>query len=335
MFLTKTKRSQFYKLVYEVEGKRKTISTKTADLKKAQYFLSLFIPPVQEKQPSTTSLLTLSQFKDEYINYAKLRFSKSYVERSIEPAFKLLINYSGDVLLKNLDLKTLDNFIINKYNSTKSGAALYYRTLKAAFSKAVIWNYLEDNPLKKIKAPKVPKSNPVFISETELILILNKTPNQNLKNIFTVAFYTGMRLAEILNMKSNWIDTQQNIITLKNSADFTTKSKKERIIPIHPRIASIIIKSNSNADDFIFNRKSDIKFNEDFVSKQFKKSLRAAKLNDDIHFHSLRHSFASNLVQHGVNLYVVKELLGHEDIKTTQIYSHLTQSSLSNAIQLL
>ncbi|MBK7380318.1 MAG: tyrosine-type recombinase/integrase [Ignavibacteriales bacterium] len=54
-----------------------------------------------------------------------------------------------------------------------------------------------------------------------------------------------------------------------------------------------------------------------------------------IHLHTLRHSFASNLVQKGASLYVVKELLGHEDIKTTQIYSHLTKSSLSNAIQLL
>ncbi len=56
-----------------------------------------------------------------------------------------------------------------------------------------------------------------------------------------------------------------------------------------------------------------------------KKSVRAAELNDKIHFHSLRHSFASNLVQKGVSLYVVKELLGHEDIKTTQIYSHFSK----------
>lgn len=271
MFLTKIKRSQFYQLVYEVDGKRNTISTKTTNLKKAQAFLNTFTPQAKEKQIqlSPIAIFTLSQFKDEYLKYAKLRFSKSYVERSIEPAFKLLIEFAGDIPLKQLDLKTLDNFIINKFNSTKSGAALYYHTLKAAFSKAVNWNYLSDNPLKKIKAPKVPKSNPVFISEAELNLILEKTTNQNLKNIFTVAFYTGMRLSEILNMKSSWIDTQQNIITLKNSVDFTTKSKKEIIIPIHPRIASIVIKQSPNADDFIFNRKSDIRFNEDFVSKQF------------------------------------------------------------------
>ena len=337
MFLSKSNKSPFYQITFELNGKRSTVSTRTRNKEEAYKFLAKFDPLDYKKQiaPIKGNSLLLSTFKDEYLKYAKLRFSKSYVERSIEPAFKLIIEFAGDIPLKQLDLKTLDNFIINKYNSTKSGAALYYRTLKAAFSKAVIWNYLSDNPLKKIKAPKVPKSNPVFISETELNLILDKTTNQNLKNIFTVAFYTGMRLSEILNMKSSWIDTQQNIISLKNSVDFTTKSKKERIVPIHPRIASIVIKPNSKTDDFIFNRKSDIKFNEDYVSKQFKKALRAAKLNDDIHFHSLRHSFASNLVQRGVNLYVVKELLGHEDIKTTQIYSHLTQNSLTNAIQLL
>ena len=62
--------------------------------------------------------------------------------------------------------------------------------------------------------------------------------------------------------------------------------------------------------------------------------LRKAKLNDDIHFHTLRHSFASILVHRGVSLYVVKELLGHEDLSTTQIYSHLQKENLYSAISL-
>lgn len=74
-------------------------------------------------------------------------------------------------------------------------------------------------------------------------------------------------------------------------------------------------------NSLVFFRYEGIKLNEDFVSKQFKKSVRAAGLNDKIHFHTLRHSFASMLVQRGVSLYVVKELLGHEDLSTTQIYS--------------
>ncbi|HZW40650.1 MAG TPA: tyrosine-type recombinase/integrase [Ignavibacteriaceae bacterium] len=88
-------------------------------------------------------------------------------------------------------------------------------------------------------------------------------------------------------------------------------------------------------DDYIFSKLKDVKLNEDYVSKQFKKAIRAAQLNDKIHFHTLRHSFASNLVQAGVSLYVVKELLGHSEINTTSIYSHLVADNLSSAVALL
>ena len=73
---------------------------------------------------------------------------------------------------------------------------------------------------------------------------------------------------------------------------------------------------------------------QEFVRK-FKLAVRKANLSDKIHFHTLRHSFASNLVQNGVELYVVKELLGHEDVRTTQIYSHLQSDNLFKAIKLL
>jgi len=79
----------------------------------------------------------------------------------------------------------------------------------------------------------------------------------------------------------------------------------------------------------------DIKLNEDYASKHFKKAVRAAGLNDNIHFHTLRHSFASRLILKGVSLFVVKELLGREDIRTTQIYSHLKTENLVNAISFL
>ena len=88
-------------------------------------------------------------------------------------------------------------------------------------------------------------------------------------------------------------------------------------------------------NNYIFYRVIDIKLNEDYASKQFKKAVRDVGLNDNIHFHTLRHSFASRLIQKGASVFVVKELLGHEDIKTTQIYSHLKTENLTEAISLL
>jgi integrase/recombinase XerD len=126
---------------------------------------------------------------------------------------------------------------------------------------------------------------------------------------------------------------------VKNSKQFNSKSKRERIIPIHSKVKTILqtlhpLEKNLQ-NSFVFYRYQGIKLNENFVSKQFKKSVRTSGLDNAIHFHSLRHSFASALVQRGVSLYAVKELLGHEDIKTTQIYSHLQKENLIQAVNLL
>lgn len=160
--------------------------------------------------------------------------------RSVKLSFKMLIAFTEDIPLRELELHTIDKFTTHTFARTARGAALYYRTLKAAFSKTVLWNYSAENPLKKIKSPKVAKSFPVFISETELRTILENTQEISQGFIFT-AFYTGMRLGELVNMKWSWVDLKQNQITVKCSCSefFTTKSKKERIIPF-----------NSNLNDF-------------------------------------------------------------------------------------
>lgn len=341
MYLVLNNKSPYYQLIYFRDGKRTTVSTGTADKFKAEVFKATFNPDQkakQEPQPKQVSPL-LSNFIKEYKTYVTNTYSEKYLKKAVTPSFNQLTKYIPDISLDNITVKNLDDFISLVHSKSKFAASLYHRTLKAAFNKAVIWNYISENPFNKIKTPKVTKSFPVYLSEAELIQITNKTEDQLLKNIFTTAFFTGMRLNEILNMKWDWINFSQDIITVKNSDDFKTKSKRERIIPIHQKVKSILLNyfllGNQPKNDLIFYRKKNIKLNGEFISKQFKESVRAAALNDDIHFHNLRHSFASNLVQRGVNLYVVKELLGHENIKTTQIYSHLTQSSLSNAVCLI
>ena len=344
MFLALTKKSPYYQLIYEVNGRRTQISTQKKTQAEAEKFMQLFqiqkMFPVfnqPKQQQQTNKLIILSKFEDEYVKYTQLSKSKHYV-RAIKLSFKHFKSFVGDIPLTKIELKQIDQFISSVYSRSENGAAMYYRTLKAAFSKAVIWNYLSDNPFKKIKAPKVSKSYPVFISETELQLILEKTSRQFLKDIFVIAFYSGLRISEILNLKWNWIDESQNTITTKISDVYKTKSKRERIIPIHTKIQEIFSRlktSKTKSSNFVFNQKGGFKYNEDFISKQFKVSVRAAKLNDSIHLHTLRHSFCSNLVQKGASLYVVKELAGHQNLVTTQNYSHLTQSNLMNAIELL
>ena len=129
--------------------------------------------------------------------------------------------------LHDISSRDIDQFISSP--KSKHSASLYYRTFKAAFNKAVIWDYIKENPFCKIKSPKTSSSPPVFISKTELILILNNTTNQLYKDIFATVFYTGMRLGELLNMRWDWIDFEQNTFTIKSSDQFISKNKREEL----------------------------------------------------------------------------------------------------------
>ena len=337
MFLTKISKSPYYQLIYFKNGKTQKISTRTIDKQAAEEFLASFKIPADKPQELPASIqLSLSKFAEEYKVYIRKVYSVKYLKKAVVPSFNRLLDFLPDKSLDLISSRDIDLFISSVYVNAKYAAALYHRTLKAAFKKAVVWNYIKENPFDKIKAPKISQSYPLFISETELVLILSNAENQLLRDIFTVGFYTGMRLNEILNLRWNWIDLRNELITVKNSKEFKTKNKKDRIIPIHQRVKDILVKRyDADKNQLVFYRVTGVKLNGEFISKKFKKAVRSAGLDEQYHFHTLRHSFASNLVQRGVNLYAVKELLGHSNIKTTQIYSHLQADTLSNAVNLL
>jgi integrase len=338
MFLIKDSKSPYFQIVYYVDGKRTKKSTKKKLKGEAEKVFRRFLIDFNgDGRKTTTKTIPLSQFAEEYISYCKSIRSNSYIERSIIPAFKKFNSFTGTVSLNQISPHRVDKFITATNSYSTSAAGLYYRTLKAAFSKAVVWVYIQENPFKKIKAPKLPKCYPVYISEIELIQILNNTKSQLFKDIFTIAFYSGMRLGELMNMRWHWIDFKNKLITIKNSKSFNTKNKRERIIPIHPKINKLLKRrlNKQLQNQYVFYQYEGIKLNEDYISRQFKKAVRASDVNEKVHFHSLRHSFCSALVQRGVSLYAVKELAGHENITTTQIYSHLERENLSQAVNLL
>lgn len=342
MFLSKRDNGYFFIQYFDPkQSKIRRISTKTKEKKEAEHFLLDFkarlIPQNQENENSTNKI-TLENFKVEYVQYVEGSKSKSY-SRSINLSFKQLIESAGNILLQDLSPKMLDQFIVKRFSTSPSAAILYYRTLKAALSKAITWGYIYDNPLTKVKPPRKFKRTPEFISLEQFQVLLTYEQRQLFKDVFTFAFYTGMRLSEITHLKNSWIDIDRKMITVKNSDTFVTKSKKERVIPISNCICELItskyIEFTNNENKYFFVGQNGRKLNEFYVSKQFKKLIRKSGIDERIHFHSLRHSFASRLVQKGASLFVVKELLGHEDITTTQIYSHLQTQNLIDAINVL
>ena len=342
MFLFK-RNGTYYLQYIDSYNQIKRISTKKRIKSEALKFLTDFKNNLK-KEPAK-KIIFLKDFKKEYLEHNKLSNSESYCKRSIEPAFNKFIEFTGNLELVKINQRLAEKFLLSVFSKHKSGAALYYRVLKAAFNKAIDWNYLIENPFLKVKLPKRPKSNPVFINSIELQMIIVHTNNKTLKELFRFAFFTGMRRNEIINLKWNAVDFNLKIIRIKNTKSFTTKSKKERVIPMNKTVFNLLKEIypkviDINRDEFVFRKHAGVKLDELYVSKSFKKAVRdvnktKAVIDEQIHFHSLRHSFASNLVQKGTSLYVIKELLGHEDLKTTQIYSHLQNENLFDAVNLL
>jgi len=135
---------------------------------------------------------------------------------------------------------------------------------------------------------------------------------------------------ELLSLKWTQIDLQHKNILLDQRVHIT-KSKKIRSVPINNNIYPVLLEMQRlAATDNLFSytgRNISV-----LISQKFKSYVLKAELNPSLHFHSLRHSFASWLVQGGVNIFLVSKLLGHADIKTTQIYSHLRQDDLLTSV---
>ena len=361
----------------------KNISSK--DLEKLKMLFSI-IPGNETKE-----VVTLRVFEDEYSNLIKQNRSRAY-HLSVNSSFKHLTDYFGKQrAIQEIGLKETENFCSHLQQTVHKGFRVYYRTLKAAFNKAVEWGYVKENYFNKVKLPKRQKVVPVFITSDQLSAISGQIKNIVVKDFVVFAFYTGMRLDEIINLCWKNVDLENRVITIGDE-NFITKGRNQRFIPICEEalgvienIESVINKadrfrmqpatayknekqndnakirviklvgdasSSSSADPsrgsghgselrlgikkgYVFCKKDGSKYCGNYVSRKFKDACIAAGVDNAIHFHSLRHSVASNLVEKGVPLYTRKELLGHSSISTTEIYSHLNMETLREAIKKL
>jgi site-specific recombinase XerD len=332
MYLSKNKKSGIYYIYFRKEdGKKTRASTRTKYKHEALKFLNDF--EKRYKHSIQHPSFTMNDLFKKYLNAIEITHTKNSWRHSRHSLEKFMAVVGSDTQVKDVTKSMAESFILTTYQRAKYSAAMKLRHLKACFNKAIDWGYIEKNPFKGIKL-SIPQNNPIFINKKELEMIVSKEFNRTLGLLYRFAFYSGMRLSEIINLEwANDIDLNAKLIYVKNKDAFTTKSKRERVIPISKSLKKIL-KGIKNKEGIVFCNKGK-KFNPNYVSKAFKKCVRAAELNSKIHMHSLRHAFASNLAQRGVNLYVIQKLLGHSKITTTQIYSHLRNEDLVKAIKVL
>lgn len=292
----------------------------------------LLISIKKQKQEKLSSSPTIENFYTEYIEYIKNTLSASYL-RSVKLSLKILMeDFGKDKKLSEISVKDAEDFKIRRIASAPKGYAVYLRTLRAAFNIAADWDLVPSNPFAKIKFRKTQKIKPTYLTEEQFNKIVPLTTNPDLKKLFIFCFYTGIRLSEAVNLRWRNINVEQKLLTIGDN-EFTTKNARQRIIPLCNQVMAVFGQNPlGKSDSFVFSKSNGFPFRKEYVSKKFKEITRRAGLDEEVHFHSLRHSFASNLAMKGVPIIAIKDLLGHSSIVTTQIYSHSNVDSLVGAI---
>jgi len=251
--------------------------------------------------------------------------------------FKYLENYFGNIELSDLTRNKLVEYFHNRIKETSIFAArIDMINSSAAFNFAVNNGYLIENPCKGIKRFKLPERQPRFYSKEDFSKLVEAIDNQDLKDLVLFAVNTGMRQMELITLEWRQINIDEKYFTLNNQV-VITKSKRIRTIPLNKTCMDVIKRRLETATpDYnniftLFGKP----FEQHWLSKKYKAYIIKAGLNTKLNFHSLRHTNASWLVQAGVSIYVVSKLLGHADIKTTEIYAHLRREDLRSAVDIL
>lgn len=177
----------------------------------------------------------------------------------------------------------------------------------------------------KFRHPKHAQRLPVVLSRAEVANILGVVPNPKHKMMLALAYGAGLRVSEVVNLRTKDVDLAELVIHLKEA-----KGKKDRltIFPEKLKLDMQKILSGKNNNDFVFASERGGKLTERTAQKNFENALKKSGIQKDATFHSLRHSFATHLLENGVDVRYVQELLGHANIRTTQIYTHLTNPAL-------
>ena len=211
-------------------------------------------------------------------------------------------------------------------------AARYYSSLKGFFNYLLANKYITSNPIEKVSLPKLAKNLPSVLSINEVDSILSKPDIENKlglrdKAVLETFYACGVRVSELINLKLSDLFLDEEIIRVFG------KGSKERLVPIGSSainwIKEYLIKSRPllekklKSGNFLFLNNLGTKLSRMGVWKIVDRYVREAGIQKEVHPHTFRHSFATHLLEGGADLRAVQEMLGHSDISTTQIYTHI------------
>ncbi|MBU0721959.1 tyrosine-type recombinase/integrase [Patescibacteria group bacterium] len=243
---------------------------------------------------------------------------------------KSYLFYVRDFLLfakeKNIPNKdeAIKQFLLNKQQKAQSSQTinLALNAIKFFYREVIKTQAKID-----LKFAKRNKRLPVVLSRLEIEKIIHNISNIKHRLAISLAYGAGLRVSEIANMRVKDINIEELTIHIKEA-----KGKKDRLTVFPEKISADIknLIAGKQGNDFVFESNRGGKLTTTSFQKIFQKTFLKSNIQKDATFHSLRHSFATHLLENGVDVRYVQELLGHQNIRTTQIYTHVTNPSLKN-----
>lgn len=279
--------------------------------------------------------IELNKNIEDYLNY--LRYERKLSKNTYDSYRYNLIRISEffkDEDLIKLNEDDIRTFLYNSKESSKTNAH-YLTVLKSFYNYMLDLNKVSINPCENIKSPKLDKTLPKFLTEEEVDKLLNmrlqKPIDYRNKAMLELLYATGMRISELLNLELSNINREDASVKVMG------KGKKERIIPMSDiTIKYLDLYINEYRNYILKTKQSEylfVNYNGGRMSRQgFFKILKQlcddACIKKEISPHILRHSFATHLLNNGADLRIIQELLGHENISTTEIYSHISNEKV-------
>ncbi|HLP10998.1 MAG TPA: site-specific tyrosine recombinase XerD [Flavobacteriales bacterium] len=280
-----------------------------------------------------------------------LRLEKSLSKNSIEAYTRDVIKL--DTFLNGLksnlgvnavDKKHIENFLkqLAEIGVEPTSQARILSGLKNFFGYLLLENIIRTDPTELLEAPKTSRKLPDVLTVEDIFSLmdcidLSKPEGARNKIIIEIMYACGLRVSELVDLKISNIYFNENFVRVVG------KGNKERLVPIgkqslkqlksyleHYRKQALVAKG---AEDFLFLNRRGKKLSRVMIFHIIKQSAKDAGVKKDISPHTLRHSFATHLIENGADLRAVQEMLGHESITTTEIYTHLDRKFLAETIR--
>ncbi len=271
-----------------------------------------------------------------YRNY--LKYERAYSDNTVG-AYMNDLNKYEEFLKKDIlesDTEDLERYLKYIKNLESTTVAHKITSIKSYFNYNIKRGIVSVNPVDKVSRPKLTKHLPEYLTEEEVGKLLDvevKSPyDYRNKTILELLYSSGIRISELVNIKTPNYDSEECLIRIMG------KGSKERIVPLGDYAINIMNDYmnnyrpliNKKHTDYVFVNNRGDKISRQFIFKVIKKEALKKGIKKDISPHTLRHTFATHLLKNGADLRIIQELLGHENISTTQIYTHVTNNKLKS-----